>query len=99
MPQPLFVAERVRTLDASRAAILFIDETQVKLNAGAVLTVREVAQHRRRPDGARAESSGEGWFRTKNPRSGLTIQDAGGGRRRARHRDQPAHRPPTTKPC
>ena len=35
--QPLFVSERVRTLTASRAAILFIDETQVKLNAGAVL--------------------------------------------------------------
>ena len=46
MLQPLLVAERVRTLDASRASILFIDETQVKLNAGAVLTVREV-QHGR----------------------------------------------------
>ncbi len=31
--QPLLVAERVRTLEASRASILFIDETQVKLNA------------------------------------------------------------------
>lgn len=71
--QPLFVSERVRTLEASRAAILFVDETQVKLNAGAVLTIREV----RRAGGAGTAlelSRGEGWFRTKNPRSGLTIQ-------------------------
>lgn len=73
MFQPVFVTERVRTMTASRAAILFIDETQVKLNAGAVLTVREV----RRTGGASTTlelSKGEGWFRTKNPRSGLTIE-------------------------
>ena len=73
MFQPLFVTERVRTLAASRAAILFIDETQVKLNAGAVLTVKEV----RRAGGAATTmelSKGEGWFRTKNPRSGLKIE-------------------------
>ena len=72
MLQPLLIAERVRTLEASRASILFIDETQVKLNAGAVLTIREV-----RRDGAAASSMelqrGEAWFRTKNPRSGLTV--------------------------
>jgi tetratricopeptide (TPR) repeat protein len=70
--QPLFVAERVRTLAASKAAILFIDESQVKLNAGAVLTVHTV----RRAGGATTAlelERGEGWFRTKNPRSGLTI--------------------------
>jgi cytochrome c-type biogenesis protein CcmH/NrfG len=73
MFQPLLVSERVRTLEASRAAILFIDETQVKLNAGAILTIREV---RRSGGGATALelTRGEGWFRTKNPRSGLTIQ-------------------------
>jgi cytochrome c-type biogenesis protein CcmH/NrfG len=70
--QPLFVSERVRTLEASRAAILFVDETQVKLNAGAVLTIRQV---QRSGGGSAFElSKGEGWFRTKNPRSGLTIQ-------------------------
>lgn len=71
--QPLLVAERVRTLEASRASVLFIDETQVKLNAGAVLTIREI----RRPGGSPTSlelSKGEGWFRTKNPGSGLTIQ-------------------------
>lgn len=71
--QPLLVADRVRTLEASRAAILFVDETQVKLNAGAVLIVRQV-----RAAGGPATSMelqrGEAWFRTKNPRSGLTIQ-------------------------
>jgi tetratricopeptide (TPR) repeat protein len=70
--QPLLVAERVRTLEASRASILFIDETQVKLNAGAVLTIKQV-----RAGGGPASSMelqrGEAWFRTKNPRSGLTI--------------------------
>ena len=71
--QPLLAAERVRTLTASRASILFIDETQVKLNAGAVLTVREI----RRAGGAGTSielERGEGWFRTKNPGSGLTIR-------------------------
>jgi tetratricopeptide (TPR) repeat protein len=73
MLQPLLVAERVRTLEASRASILFIDETQVKLNAGAVLTVRQV----RSADGPASSMElqrGEAWFRTKNPRSGLTVQ-------------------------
>lgn len=73
MFQPLLVAERVRTQEASRASILFIDETQVKLNAGAVLTIREV----RSKGGAGTSlelSRGEGWFRTKNPASGLTIR-------------------------
>lgn len=71
--QPLLTAERVRTLAASRASILFVDESQVKLNANAVLTVREI----RGAGGAATRldlSRGEGWFRTKNPRSGLTIQ-------------------------
>jgi tetratricopeptide (TPR) repeat protein len=72
LQQPLFVADRVRTLAASRAAILFIDETQVRLNAGAVLTVQAV----RRAPGTPTTLDlvrGEGWFRTKNPASGLTI--------------------------
>jgi hypothetical protein len=71
--QPLFAAERVRTLTASKAAILFIDESQVKLNAGAVLTVHAV----RRAGGPTTSlelERGEAWFRTKNPASGLTIQ-------------------------
>jgi tetratricopeptide (TPR) repeat protein len=73
LAQPLFTAERVRTLEASRASILFVDETQVKLNAGAVLTIREV----RRGSGAPTTmdlSRGEAWFRTKNPRAGVTVQ-------------------------
>jgi tetratricopeptide (TPR) repeat protein len=71
--QPLFVSDRVRTLTASRSAILFIDETQVKLNAGAVLTVQQI----KTTGGASTTLNlleGEGWFRTKNPSSGLTIR-------------------------
>jgi tetratricopeptide (TPR) repeat protein len=71
--QPLFVSDRVRTLSASRSAILFIDETQVKLNAGAVLTVQQI-----KTAGGTSTTlnllEGEGWFRTKNPSSGLTIK-------------------------
>jgi tetratricopeptide (TPR) repeat protein len=73
MLQPLLVAERVRTLEASRASILFIDETQVKLNAGAVLTVRQV-RSATGPASSMELQRGEAWFRTKNPRSGLTVQ-------------------------
>src|SRR5262245_16579457 len=71
--QPLFVSDRVRTLTASRSAILFIDETQVKLNAGAVLTVQQI----KTTSGTSTTLNlleGEGWFRTKNPSSGLTIK-------------------------
>ncbi|HSL24426.1 MAG TPA: TonB-dependent receptor [Vicinamibacterales bacterium] len=71
--QPLFTAERVRTLAASRAAVLFIDETQVKLNAGAVLTVHDIRGTGGGPTVLEL-LRGEGWFRTKNPRSGLTIR-------------------------
>ena len=71
--QPLFVSDRVRTLTASRSAILFIDETQVKLNGGAVLTVQQI-----KTAGGTSTTlellEGEGWFRTKNPASGLTIR-------------------------
>lgn len=71
--QPLYVDERVRTVRASRAAVLFVDETQVKLNANAVLTVRQV-----RAPGAPAPTifdllEGEAWFRTKNPASGVMV--------------------------
>ena len=71
--QPLFVSDRVRTLTASRSAILFIDETQVKLNAGAVLIVQQI----KTTAGTSTTLNlleGEGWFRTKNPSSGLTIK-------------------------
>jgi len=71
--QPLFVSDRVRTLTASRSAILFVDETQVKLNAGAVLTVQQI----KTTAGTSTTLNlleGEGWFRTKNPSSGLTIK-------------------------
>jgi tetratricopeptide (TPR) repeat protein len=71
--QPLFISDRVRTLSASRSAILFIDETQVKLNAGAVLTVQQI----KTTTGTATTLNlleGEGWFRTKNPSSGLTIK-------------------------
>ncbi len=70
--QPLFVEERVRTLASSRAAILFIDETQVKLNAGSVLTVQSM----QRTGGATILTllSGAGWFRTKSGAAGVTVR-------------------------
>ena len=56
MLQPLFVDDRVRTQALSRAAILFLDETQVRLNAGAVLTVQAVKRGTRRAHRARPDS-------------------------------------------
>ena len=73
LQQPLFALERVRTQSASRAAILFVDETQVRLNAGAVLTVQEVKRGTGNPT-LLDLTQGEGWFRTKNPASGLTVK-------------------------
>jgi len=71
--QPLFTKERVRTLTASRAAVLFLDETQVKLNAGAVLTIEDVRRESGGPTTFQL-LQGEGWFRTKNPKSGVTVR-------------------------
>lgn len=71
--QPLYTKDRVRTLVASRAAVLFLDETQVKLNAGAVLTVEEVRSRSGAPTTFQL-LQGEGWFRTKNPKSGMTVR-------------------------
>jgi tetratricopeptide (TPR) repeat protein len=71
--QPLFVQDRVRTQAASRAAILFADETQVRLNAGAVLMVQEIKRGTGNPT-LLDLTKGEGWFRTKNPASGLTVK-------------------------
>jgi tetratricopeptide (TPR) repeat protein len=71
--QELFAGDRVRTLVASRTAILFIDETQVKLNAGAILSVQQIRQGQGGPTTLDL-LEGEGWFRTKNPASGLTIK-------------------------
>ena len=73
LQQRLFALERVRTQSASRAAILFVDETQVRLNAGAVLTVQEVKRGTGNPT-LLDLTKGEGWFRTKNPASGLTVK-------------------------
>ena len=73
LKQPLFVQDRVRTQATSRAAILFVDETQVRLNAGAVLTVQEVKRGTGNPT-VLDLTKGEGWFRTKNPASGLTVK-------------------------
>jgi tetratricopeptide (TPR) repeat protein len=73
--QKLFIQDKVRTFLGSRAAILFIDETQVRLNGDAELTVRSVME--------KGEKSsifelikGEGWFRTKNPSSKLSVTTA-----------------------
>ncbi len=70
--QQLFVADKVRVREQSRAAILFVDESQVRLNAGAELTVKSVKE----PGGSSSLfelAQGEGWFRTKNPASGMSV--------------------------
>ena len=56
----------MRTLASSRAAILFVDETQVRLNAGAVLTVQAVKRGSGAPT-ALDLVRGEGWFRARTP--------------------------------
>jgi tetratricopeptide (TPR) repeat protein len=80
--QNLFVRDQVRTFVASRAAILFIDETQVKLSADAILTVHAVKVGAAVVPSTLELHKGKGWFRTKNPKSGLTITTAGNGKAR-----------------
>ena len=73
--QELVVGDGVRTFVASRAAVLFVDETLVKLNADAVLRVEQVDAEGQAPSIFNL-LSGEGWFRTKNPRREITIETA-----------------------
>jgi len=70
--QSLFTKDRVHTLAESKAAILFRDETQVRLNANAELVVRSLSD---RPGSSSVFEllTGEGWFRTKNPSSDLHV--------------------------
>ena len=64
---------------------------QVKLNAGAVLTVREVRSAGGARDVARAAAR-RGLVPHQESAQRPDHPDPGRGRRRARHRDQPAHR-------
>ncbi|HUX21504.1 MAG TPA: TonB-dependent receptor, partial [Spirochaetia bacterium] len=70
--QQLFTADKVRVLEQSRAAILFADESQIRLNAGAELTVKSVKE-RGGSSSLFELAQGEGWFRTKNPASGMSV--------------------------
>ena len=74
--QDLFVQDRVHTLSRSRAAILFKDETQVRLNANAELAVRSLSD-RKGSSSVMELLQGEGWFRTKNPSSDLHVATPG----------------------
>ena len=70
--QDLFVQDHVQTLSLSRAAILFKDETQVRMSANAELTVRSLSD-RKGGSSVIELIQGEGWFRTKNPGSKLQV--------------------------
>lgn len=69
--QDLFLRDSLRTAERSRAAVLFFDETQVRLGPNAHLTVED------RED---AEGSvfnlleGEGWFRTRRGGADLRVR-------------------------
>ncbi len=69
--QDLYLRDSVRTQDQSRAAVLFFDETQVRLGPNARLTVED------RPEGGGSVLnllSGEGWFRTKRADADLEVR-------------------------
>ncbi|TWO66679.1 tetratricopeptide repeat protein [Caenimonas sedimenti] len=66
MAQPLANGDYVRTRDAARMAILFADETQIRLHANTVLQVKAVAA------GAQASTTlsleaGRAWAQTRRP--------------------------------
>ncbi len=70
--QELFVRDRVKTHKNSRAAVLFIDETQVRIREEAELTVHTI---RKEEDQSTVFElvKGEGWFRTKNSAADLQV--------------------------
>jgi tetratricopeptide (TPR) repeat protein len=70
--QSLFPKDRVHTATESKAAILFRDETQVRLNANAELLVRSLSD-KKGTSSVFELLKGEGWFRTKNPSSDLHV--------------------------
>jgi tetratricopeptide (TPR) repeat protein len=70
--QELFVRDRVKTYKNSRAAVLFIDETQVRMREEAELTVRTVQKEREQATVFELVK-GEGWFRTKSSTADLEV--------------------------
>jgi tetratricopeptide (TPR) repeat protein len=74
--QSLYVKDRLHTAAASKAAVLFRDETQIRLNANSELVVRSLAD-RKGTSTALELVQGEGWFRTKNPSSDLHVETPG----------------------
>ncbi|NOY09209.1 MAG: tetratricopeptide repeat protein [Spirochaetes bacterium] len=68
----LYVKDRVKTLKLSRASILLKDETQIRLNANAELTIKRLKKAGNKSSVLELVK-GEGWFRTKNPKSRLEV--------------------------
>lgn len=69
--QDLFLEDAIRTAERSRAAVLFFDETQVRLGPNAELTVED------RTEGGVSVLNlfgGEGWFRTKRRGADLQVR-------------------------
>ncbi len=70
--EELYEQDRVRTFHDSRTAILFLDQTQVRLRDETQMTIRRVAG---RQDGGSVFDllRGEAWFRTRNTESDLSV--------------------------
>lgn len=69
--QDLFLQDSLRTAVRSRAAVLFFDETQVRLGPNAHLTVED----RDESEGSVFHLlDGEGWFRTKRGDADLQVR-------------------------
>lgn len=71
--QPLAQGASVRTLDASRMAIVLFDQTQIRLAPNSVMEIKQVSD-----GGARAtllrQSAGRSWSQSKNVPDKLTVE-------------------------
>lgn len=64
----------VRTGDASRMAILFYDETQVRLGQNSQLQIKEVVEAGRAPATRLRLDAGRSWTRAKAPSGRMTME-------------------------
>jgi len=74
LKHPLPALSSVRTGDLSWASLLFIDQTQIKLSANTMFTIKRASQKKGREKTILEIRKGKAWMRSKTLPKGLTVQ-------------------------
>jgi tetratricopeptide (TPR) repeat protein len=72
--QPLFAGQFVRTGELSRMGLIFVDETQIRLNQNSLLQIKQVAAPGKGDTTVLDLMSGRGWSQSKVAPNRLIVQ-------------------------